>query len=201
MWDALPRIDYYQDLSEMPGWQKLLRGSGDPTFEGPKRDAGLFVCIREDVRSLKDFGAELVIHNVLTQSARETRTSVESADKLDDPYASGVVPNLREGLDFLEDFEINGDPKKIFATRTPTAQQWEAVEQAQLLIGPIVRLQRHLYNEWGVLLPDARGHNAGITLDSTGDREICVLRDLGFVYAPQYTEWDVTEALPLPLEE
>jgi hypothetical protein len=202
MWDALPRIDYHRDLSHLEGWKNFLR-MGSPTFEGPQRDAGLFVCIREDVRSLKEFGHELVIHKALTESARFTRTSMDEAEKLEsaDPYDAVAVPNLREGIDSLEEFETSGHPGKIFGVKNPTPQQWEAVEQAQLLIHPIISLQRHLYSVWGILLPDARGHNAGITLDSNGDREICVLRDLGFVYAPQYTEWDVAEALPLPTEE
>ncbi len=200
--DALPRIDYFQDISRFSGWEYFIRqGTVDdmePVFKGPDRDAAAFVVVREDVRGLDDglLGdpADKALGAVLNQSARRVRTSVESREKvLNDPGPT-AVPNLRDGLDAVEAFEINGLPKPVGLSETP--EGWDAVERAQEMIGPFVRLVRELANTWEIYLPDARAENVGRTADGK-----IVLRDLGWVYAPQYHEWNVEESITLDDEE
>lgn len=198
--NALPRIDYFEDISRFSGWEPyIMSGALDddagPQFHGPNRDASAFVMVREDVASLDDglMGrpAEKVLGHVFDMSARRVRTSVESREgAMSDADGPTVSPDLREGLYALEEFEINGHPKKVGYRED--AEGWAAVEAAQELLGPIVRMVRELANTWEVYLPDARAANFGRAADGK-----IVLRDLGWVYAPQYSEWNVSGPISL----
>lgn len=183
--EALPRIDYFRDISHFEGWEQFLAGA---VFSGENRDATAFVLVREDVRGLENLqlGAERVLYELFTQAAKKVRTSVESRESPDPT----VLPDLREGFYVLDNFEINGRPKDLRYEETP--ESWGWVEAAQGLIHPTVAMLRELNNRWEIFLPDARGANFGVTEDGK-----VVLRDLGWVYAPQYSEWDVTEELPI----
>lgn len=182
--DALPRIYHHADLSHLPGWEDLL-DFGDPVFSGRERDAAPFVSVREDVRSLEDdAGVDGAIDSILERASGRTRGSMERYEKV---TRSGPVsvPKLADGIDLLRDFLEDAQ----------ATLGWNDIEdptvfvRAQEDLVPIVSFLENLNNNWEVYLPDARGANAGRTADGR-----VVLRDLGWVYAPQYTEWDVFEA-------
>ncbi len=186
--DALPRIYHHSDLSHLPGWEQLLT-HGSPVFQGVERDAAPFVMVREDVQSLVDAGTtgraavDGVVASMLERAAGRTRGSMERYEKAMTSSGAVSIPKLEDGLDFLRDFM---EDVRESGLSWPSK---ETLEQAQEALGPIVSLLENLSEHWEVYLPDARDANAGRTADGR-----VVLRDMGWVYAPQYTEWTVTDS-------
>lgn len=166
---ALPVLYYHADLSHLSGWALLL-GSGHPTFAGKDRDASPFVLIRDDVQSLASTGIDAEVGAVLDEGASLVRTSMDVYEGALSAQGATRVPDLAEGVAHLER-SLRGDLE---------------------VLDPIVEFLFNLTENWGIYLPDTRGANVGWTAD---DR--LVIRDLGFVYAPQYLEWDVTKPRPL----
>jgi len=181
--DALPRAYHFSELSHLDGWEELLN-YGSPVFYGPSRDSSPFVWIREDVRSFAaNTGVDGIVDLMLDQSAGVTRGSMERYEKVLTSSGAISIPKLDDGLAILQAFVA--DPKSAELAWAKDDALWQAKEALE----PIVYLLENLSDHWEVYLPDARGSNAGRTTDGR-----IVLRDLGWVYAPQYHEWDVVEA-------